>query len=207
LTRASPSTTVDGVLDEQLLRSAQAARDRALDLQFESDQAQVVYQHAIRQLNARGGSLREIADALGISYQRVHQIVDVSSGKGAVKASLAGQSCSFCGSVQRDVKCLIAGPGVYICDGCIDLACEVLDAGGERSNCSTTLTLEPDPDARCNFCGKTGRDVTGMVVAPAPPAATGRFGRRRHGWRRDGVRECSECLDLCGEIRAERSRR
>jgi ClpX C4-type zinc finger len=195
------------MLDEELLRSARAARDRALHLQFEGDQAQVAYQHAIRQLNAGGASLREIADALGMSYQRVHQIVDVSSGKGAVKASLAGQSCSFCGSVQRDVKCLIAGPGIYICDRCIDLACEVLDAGQERSNRWTTLTVEPEPDAKCSFCGKAGRDVTGMVVALGRPAATGRLGRWRRGWQSGGVRECSECLDLCGEIRAERARR
>ena len=30
--------------------------------------------------------------------------------------------CSFCGKSQRQVKKLIAGPGVYICDECIDLA-------------------------------------------------------------------------------------
>ena len=29
--------------------------------------------------------------------------------------------CSFCGKSQRQVKKLIAGPGVYICDECIDL--------------------------------------------------------------------------------------
>ena len=28
--------------------------------------------------------------------------------------------CSFCGKSQRQVKKLIAGPGVYICDECID---------------------------------------------------------------------------------------
>ena len=29
--------------------------------------------------------------------------------------------CSFCGKSQKQVKKLIAGPGVYICDECIDL--------------------------------------------------------------------------------------
>jgi len=28
--------------------------------------------------------------------------------------------CSFCGSSQRQVNKLIAGPGVWICDGCVD---------------------------------------------------------------------------------------
>src|SRR3954454_16974787 len=35
--------------------------------------------------------------------------------------------CSFCGKSQRQVKKLIAGPGVYICDECIDLWNEIID--------------------------------------------------------------------------------
>ncbi len=35
--------------------------------------------------------------------------------------------CSFCGKTQRQVKKLIAGPGVYICDECIDLCNEIIE--------------------------------------------------------------------------------
>jgi ATP-dependent Clp protease ATP-binding subunit ClpX len=35
--------------------------------------------------------------------------------------------CSFCGKSQRQVKKLIAGPGVYICDECIELCNEIID--------------------------------------------------------------------------------
>ena len=35
--------------------------------------------------------------------------------------------CSFCGKSQDQVRKLIAGPGVYICDECIDLCNEILD--------------------------------------------------------------------------------
>jgi ATP-dependent Clp protease ATP-binding subunit ClpX len=35
--------------------------------------------------------------------------------------------CSFCGKSQRQVRKLIAGPGVYICDECIDLCNEIID--------------------------------------------------------------------------------
>jgi ATP-dependent Clp protease ATP-binding subunit ClpX len=35
--------------------------------------------------------------------------------------------CSFCGKVQDQVKRLIAGPGVYICDECIELCSEIID--------------------------------------------------------------------------------
>ena len=35
--------------------------------------------------------------------------------------------CSFCGKSQEQVRKLIAGPGVYICDRCIALCQEILD--------------------------------------------------------------------------------
>ncbi len=35
--------------------------------------------------------------------------------------------CSFCGKAQEQVKKLIAGPGVYICDECIELCNEIID--------------------------------------------------------------------------------
>ena len=34
--------------------------------------------------------------------------------------------CSFCGKSQKQVKKLIAGPGVYICDECIELCNEII---------------------------------------------------------------------------------
>jgi ATP-dependent Clp protease ATP-binding subunit ClpX len=35
--------------------------------------------------------------------------------------------CSFCRKSQRQVRKLIAGPGVYICDECIELCNEILE--------------------------------------------------------------------------------
>ena len=35
--------------------------------------------------------------------------------------------CSFCGKSQKQVKKLIAGPGVYICDECIELCNEIIE--------------------------------------------------------------------------------
>ena len=35
--------------------------------------------------------------------------------------------CSFCGRTQREVKTLIAGPGVYICDECVEAMSEIID--------------------------------------------------------------------------------
>lgn len=48
------------------------------------------------------------------------------------KNSYGTLSCSFCGKTQKDVKKLIAGPGVYICDECIDLCNDIIAEERER---------------------------------------------------------------------------
>lgn len=50
--------------------------------------------------------------------------------------------CSFCGKSQRQVRKLIAGPGVYICDECIDLCNEIID---EELGDEVELKLEELP--------------------------------------------------------------
>jgi ATP-dependent Clp protease ATP-binding subunit ClpX len=42
--------------------------------------------------------------------------------------------CSFCGKSQKQVKKLIAGPGVYICDECIDLCNEIIEEELSEAN-------------------------------------------------------------------------
>ena len=53
--------------------------------------------------------------------------------------------CSFCGKSQRQVKKLIAGPGVYICDECIDLCNEIIDEELTAPTCSTSRTCRARP--------------------------------------------------------------
>jgi hypothetical protein len=65
-------------LDEQILAEAKEARQRLVDLESQTAHVRVDYHHAIKKLHAAGGSLREIADSLELSHQRVHQIVDDS---------------------------------------------------------------------------------------------------------------------------------
>jgi len=50
--------------------------------------------------------------------------------------------CSFCGKSQKQVRKLIAGPGVYICDECIDLCNEIIDEefnGASKSDSGNDL--------------------------------------------------------------------
>ena len=50
--------------------------------------------------------------------------------------------CSFCGKSQKQVKKLIAGPGVYICDECIDLCNEIIE---EELSEGTEVSLDELP--------------------------------------------------------------
>jgi ATP-dependent Clp protease ATP-binding subunit ClpX len=40
--------------------------------------------------------------------------------------------CSFCGKSQHEVRKLIAGPKVFICDGCVDLCVEIIREERQR---------------------------------------------------------------------------
>ncbi len=53
--------------------------------------------------------------------------------------------CSFCGKSQKQVKKLIAGPGVYICDECIDLCNEIIE---EELTETAELTFDNLPNPR-----------------------------------------------------------
>jgi ATP-dependent Clp protease ATP-binding subunit ClpX len=50
----------------------------------------------------------------------------------STKDSNSTLKCSFCGKGQKEVKKLIAGPGVYICDECIDLCNDIIDEEKDR---------------------------------------------------------------------------
>lgn len=53
--------------------------------------------------------------------------------------------CSFCGKGQKEVKKLIAGPGVYICDECIDLCNDIIDEEKDRETAVKGTFKVPKP--------------------------------------------------------------
>jgi len=73
--------------------------------------------------------------------------------------------CSFCGKSQEQVRKLIAGPGVYICDECIDLCNEILDEelvevqGGTRPAADTARKAAPK---------KTAKPAPTLATIPKP---------------------------------------
>ena len=55
-------------------------------------------------------------------------------------------SCSFCGKNQREVKKLIAGPTVYICDECIELCNDIIAEEGQREASTKPADRLPKPN-------------------------------------------------------------
>ena len=167
-------------LDENLLHQAREAATAWTEAQHQTELAKDGYHQAIRRLYLTGASMREIADALDISHQRVHQIIESTGGTAGWKPrrkTTTDLACTFCGVMRTDVTHLIAGPGVYICDACVTLARQVNDQH-ERTH------LDPLPatsDLGCSFCSKAASEVDRLVAGP-------------------GVRICDQCLDFCAEV-------
>ena len=53
--------------------------------------------------------------------------------------------CSFCGKSQKEVKKLIAGPTVYICDECIDLCNDIIREEGSKEEAQVAVSTLPKP--------------------------------------------------------------
>lgn len=88
-------------LDPEILAAARDARARMVDRQHELDRARGDFHHEIRRLHASGGSLREISEALGVSHQRVHQIVNEDGGGLAAALRRLGSRLRDLGAIAR----------------------------------------------------------------------------------------------------------
>jgi ClpX C4-type zinc finger len=83
--------------------------------------------------------------------------------------------CSFCGKDQHNVRKLIAGPNVYICDECIELCNDIIaDEFEERAEeqrkeeadwSASRATPGPSLPALCRFCGLP-TPIRDVIVVP-----------------------------------------
>jgi hypothetical protein len=190
-------------MNDDLLGEARRAQERLIDAERDADVARAEFYRAVRRLHLHGASLRELAASLGLSHQRVHQIVEEAGGsrrwvRGGNRGRRPGRlllACTFCGKPQKEVRKLIAGPHVYICDRCITLAENVIGSGNAASTALGTLNPVPEQliRVRCSFCGKDRGQAAGLAAMPAGA------GRKTPGF----AAVCSECLELCNEIITE----
>ena len=179
-------------LDDGLVRKARNAASRLIDCERDLDRARGDYYHAVRRLHLAGASMREIAEALDLSHQRVHQIIESVGGsrrrwKRAPACDPKDLFCSFCGLAQKQARTLVAGPGVYICSECVSVASQVVAAGRTGGHKRTTLEpIDEGGSRECSFCRRQAKRVGRMA---------GRL----------DFAICGPCLELCKDIVAEKS--
>ena len=185
-------------MDAELLAAARQAQEQLIEADHAAEIAKAGFHRAVRRLHLSGASLRELAAALNLSHQRVHQIVETAGGgrrwgrRGPLPPDLA---CSFCGRPQRKTRRLVAGPGIYICEKCVETAEAVIGSGQAAETALGPLQSVPATMAqqRCSFCGKRRHQVTGLAASPGNPA----------GKLAGDAAICAECLILCREIHSE----
>jgi ClpX C4-type zinc finger len=190
-------------MNDELLAEARQARERLIDAERDAEVARAEFHHTVRRLHLHGSSLREIAASLGLSHQRVHQIVEEAGGsrrwvrRGQRQAPPGDPllACTFCGKEQKQVRKLIAGPGVYICDSCIALAGNLLRSGAAVATTLGQMRAAPQyaTHIQCSFCGKHRGQVDHVAVMPEVTVDR----------TSANAAICSECLDLCDELVAE----
>lgn len=77
--------------------------------------------------------------------------------------------CSFCGKSQKEVRKLIAGPSVYICDECVELCNEIITEDYEREDYYGEQVLVPCPKEIYDFLGQyvVGQERAKKVLSVA----------------------------------------
>lgn len=177
-------------MDERLLALAQQAQQRLTNAEPDAGAARVDLHRAVRLLVVRGAQSGDVAAALGLSEQQVHEIVQArGAGEGRGDAPRTVLACAFCGRSQHEASKLFVGPGVYICKASVEMAAEVVSSGTAASTRLGTMSPVPEQDqhVRCSFCGKSRDQVTGMAAMSAESGSTDSA----------PAAICTECLSRC----------
>jgi hypothetical protein len=116
--------------------------------------------HLKRRVRARAASTGESYSSALRNIRRHPQEVRMSDTDVAGHAVLA--SCTFCKKSDHQVKKLIAGPGVYICDECVGLCDQILEQEAR---------LEQPPDRRAQFLSRSADEILATLPALARTAA------------------------------------
>ncbi|MGH0223193.1 ClpX C4-type zinc finger protein [Sinorhizobium meliloti] len=96
------------------------------------------------------------------------------------------RSCSYCGKGSESRGQLIAGPSVYICDACVEVAALTIGSEHAREEGSHFELLDQLSKQRCSFCGKRSREV---------PRASA-----------SGHQICGQCITLAKRIIDEKAK-
>jgi ClpX C4-type zinc finger/Clp amino terminal domain, pathogenicity island component len=119
-----------GGRQQHVSAEADQAMRRAAAIARQAGRGEVGTEHLLAALVLDPGSrARRVLSHLGVSVPAIKKGLDGHVGPGKQRRRRRGKAdlaCSFCGKSQKQVKKLIAGPGVRICDECIDLCNEIV---------------------------------------------------------------------------------
>lgn len=73
--------------------------------------------------------------------------------------------CSFCGKSQNEVKKLIAGPTVYICNECIDICIEIISDDAQQEAAATRPPLPKPLEIKVFLTMKSSLSSTKKCIA------------------------------------------
>jgi ClpX C4-type zinc finger protein len=163
--------------DANLLEKARTAGAALAEAERQVLMSRAEYHTAIRRLHQAGGSLREIAEGLSLSHQRVQQIVNAAGGSWwqlwRGRRGKRDAVCTWCDRPPSEVAKLIAGPNVFICDECI--------AAAETSRARQRAAPAGHRSSRrCGFCSRRANSTRSIVEGTTSI--------------------CSDCLRACREI-------
>jgi len=169
-------------LNPGLLERARRTGTELADADRHALLARAEYHTAIRRLHLAGGSLREIAEALALSHQRIQQIVDGSGGTWwrrawRTRGTTRDAVCTWCGRPPSEVGKLVAGPKIYICDDCAK------DASRQLAKMADARPGLRGARTRCSFCSRVGTGSRRVVAGKT-------------------ANVCDECLKLCLDFMA-----
>ena len=117
------------------------------------------------------------------------------------KKSSSGEKllyCSFCGKSQHEVKKLIAGPSVFICDECIDLCNDIIrDEAGSVESVTGTKSDLPTPHEICDLLDQyvIGQETAKRILSVA---VYNHYKRLKHLTKKDDVELAKSNILLVG---------
>ncbi len=110
--------------------------------------------------------------------------------------------CNFCGKSQKEVKKLIAGPGVYICDECIELCNDIIFEDVNKASTQTSSDKVPRPSEIKDHLDKyvIGQDRAKKIISVAVHNHYKRIAHNTRGKSRkdDGVELAKSNILLAG---------
>lgn len=114
--------------------------------------------------------------------------------------SYGALNCNFCGKSQKEVKKLIAGPGVYICDECIELCNDIIYEDSVKQVSKTALDNVPKPHEIKEHLDNyvIGQDRAKKIISVAVHNHYKRIAHRPSGKDGDGVELAKSNILLAG---------